>query len=52
MEPSLEVQLKCRREYLDRAKSVLVEAGGKYIPNQAEQRVIDFDGNIEFIFKI
>lgn len=52
MEPSLEVQIKCTREYLDRAKAALVEAGGEYIPNQAEQRVIDFDNNIEFISKI
>lgn len=52
MEPSLEVQLKCTREYLERAKTALVEAGGEYIPNQAEQRVIDFDNNIEFISKI
>lgn len=27
MEPSLEVQLKCTREYLDKAKTALVEAG-------------------------
>ena len=52
MEPSLEVQIKCTREYLERAKAALVEAGGEYIPNQAEQRVIDFDNNIEFISKI
>ena len=52
MEPSLDVQLKCTREYLERAKTALVEAGGEYIPNQAEQRVIDFDNNIEFISKI
>lgn len=52
MEPSLEVQLKCTREYLERAKVALVEAGGEYVPNQAEQRVIDFDNNIEFISKI
>ena len=51
MEPSLEVQLKCTREYLERAKVALVEAGGEYVPNQAEQRVIDFDNNIEFIQK-
>ena len=52
VEPSLEVQLKCTREYLKRAKAALVEAGGEYIPNQAEQRVIDFDNNIEFISRI
>ena len=52
VEPSLEVQLKCTREYLKRAKAALVEAGGEYIPNQADQRVIDFDNNIEFISRI
>lgn len=52
MEPSLEVQLKCTREYLDRAKTAFVEAGGEHIQNQAEQRVIDFENNIEFISKI
>lgn len=52
MHPSFEVQIKCTREYLERAKVALVEAGGEYVPNQAEQRVIDFDNNIEFISKI
>lgn len=50
--PSPEVQLKCTREYLERAMIALVKAGGEYVPNQAEQRVIDFDNNIEFISKI
>lgn len=36
MEPSLEVQFKCTREYLERAKTAFVEAGGEHIPNQAE----------------
>lgn len=52
MHPSLEVQLKCTREYLECAKAALVEAGGEYVPNQAEKRVIDFENNIEFISKI
>lgn len=42
----------CTREYLERAKTAFLEAGGEHIPNQAEQRVIDFENNIEFISKI
>lgn len=39
--PSPEVQLKYTREYLERAMTALVKAGGKYVPNQAEQRVVE-----------
>ena len=40
---SLEIQLTCKREYLDRAKHELVAA---------KQRAIDFNNNIEFISKL
>lgn len=50
--PSPDVQLKCTREYFDMAKKAYAEAGGVYVPNQVEQRVIDFDLNLEYISKI
>ena len=34
--PSESTQLWCTRLYLERAKEALVEAGGTYIPSQAE----------------
>lgn len=50
--PSPEVRLKCTREYLDMARKAYAEAGGVYEPNQTEQRIIDFDLNLEYISKI
>lgn len=52
MHPSESVRIMCLREYLERAKEALVEAGGEYIPTAAEHRTMDFDANIENIAKI
>lgn len=49
--PSEVVRLSCTREYLERAKQALVEAGGTYTPSQAELRALDFTDNIEHICK-
>ncbi len=47
--PSEAVRLSCTREYLERAKQALVEAGGTYTPSQAELRALDFTDNINHI---
>ncbi len=49
--PSEAVRLSCTREYLERAKQALVEAGGTYTPSQAELRTLDFTDNIDHISK-
>ena len=49
--PSEAVRLSCTREYLERAKQALVEAGGIYTPTQAELRALDFTDNIKHIGK-
>ena len=50
--PSEDTRLWCYRLYLERAKEALAEVGSEYKPTAAEQRVIDFDANIENIEKI
>ena len=49
--PSEAVRLSCTREYLERAKQALVEAGGTYTPSQAELRALDFTDSIDHISK-
>ena len=50
--PSESTQLWCTRLYLERAKEALAEAGGTYIPSQAELKAAEFDDNIPYINKI
>ena len=50
--PSEDTRLWCYRLYLEKAKEALAEVGGEYKPTAAEQRVIDFDANIDNIAKI
>ena len=52
VEPTEQVQLSMNREYLERAKKALIEAGGCYTPSIVEQKAIDFDANIPYINKI
>jgi len=52
MHPSEGVRISCLRDYLERAKQALVEAGGEYTPTAAERRIMAFDENIENISKI
>lgn len=50
--PTEITRLWCSRLYLDRAKEALVEAGGTYIPSQAELNAAAFEENIPFISKV
>lgn len=50
--PSESTRLWCTREYLERAKAALLEAGGEYKPSQAELKAVEFDNNISAIKKI
>ena len=51
-DPSEDVRLSCTREYLERAKQALVEAGGTYVPSKAELKAEEFNANIPFISKV
>lgn len=50
--PSLATQLTYTRQYLEKAKQALVEAGGSYKPSQAEQKADLFDSSLHYISKI
>jgi len=49
MHPSESTRLWCTRLYLERAKEALAEAGGTYVPSQAELKAADFEDNIQAI---
>lgn len=54
--PSEAVRISCTREYLNRAKQALADAGGIYSPSKSEIKTMDFQENIphikELIFSI
>lgn len=50
--PTETVQLSCAREYLEKAKHALVEAGGTYTPTKAEEKELVLRENIPYISKI
>lgn len=50
--PSLDTQLTYTRQYLEKAKQALVEAGGSYKPSKAEQKADLFDSSLPYISKI
>ena len=50
--PSEGVRISCSRDYLERAKQALTEAGGTYIPSAAEKKSMAFDKNIPFVNKV
>lgn len=50
--PSECVRISCSRDYLERAKQALEEAGGTYIPSAAEKKAMEFDSNIPYINKV
>lgn len=50
--PSESTRLWCTREYLERAKVALAEAGGIYKPSQSELKSIEFENNLSAISKI
>ena len=45
----VEKELQLNREYFEKAKEALIEAGGTYIPSRAEQRAAAFDDDISLI---
>lgn len=50
--PSESTRLWCTREYLERAKIALAEAGSVYKPSQSELKTIEFENNLSAISKI
>ena len=52
MRPSEATRLSCTRDYLNRAKLALAEAGVVYKPSQAELKAQEFENNFPFISKI
>ena len=52
MRPSESTRLLCTRDYLNRAKLALAEAGVVYKPSQAELKAQEFENNFPFISKI
>jgi hypothetical protein len=52
MHPSEDTRLHWTREYLERAKQAYAEAGGTYTLSKSEEKVADFDANMDDICKI
>lgn len=52
MHPSEDTRIHWTREYLERAKQAYAEAGGTYTLSKLEEKVADFDANIDAISKI
>ncbi len=50
--PSESTRLHWTREYLERAKQAYAEAGGAYTLSKLEEKVTDFDANMDAICKI
>ena len=50
--PSERVRISCLRNYLEKAKRALEEAGGDYTPSVAELKAIEFTANIPYINKV
>lgn len=52
MHPSEDTRLHWTREYFERAKQAYAEAGGTYTLSKSEEKVADFDANMDAISKI
>ncbi len=52
MHPSEDTRLHWTREYLKRAKQSYAEAGGTYTLSKSEERVADFDANMDATSRI
>lgn len=52
MHPSEDTRLHWTREYLERAKQAYAEAGGTNTISKSEEKVADFDANMDAISKI
>lgn len=52
MHPSEDTRMHWTREYLERAKLAYAEAGGTYTLSKSEEKVAEFDANMDDICKI
>lgn len=52
MHPSEDTRLHWTREYLERAKQAYAEAGETYTLSKSEEKVADFDANMDAICKV
>ena len=52
MDPSESVQLSVCRDYLERAKQALVEAGGIYKPTQSELKAAAIEASMSYVTKV
>src|SRR5699024_9667492 len=50
--PSSDTRIHWKRKYLKRAKQAYTEAGGSYPLSKSEEKIADFDKNIDAICKI
>ena len=50
--PGEDVQIKCNRMYLERAKQALADIGGTYTPSQAELRAEKFNANLPHLCRV
>lgn len=50
--PSPQVQIDMIREYIEAAKRYYAELGGAYLPSKKEQKVENFDSNVDNICEI
>ena len=51
MRPNEQTRISCSRDYLERAKLALIEAGGEYTPSKSELKAEKFDESIPLINK-
>lgn len=52
IEPGEDVQIQMTREYLERAKQALEEAGGEYVPTPKEQKAMEFDNALDQVSRV
>ena len=52
IKPSENTQIRCNREYLERAKQALAEIGVEYEPSKSELKAAEFNENIQYITNV
>lgn len=52
IKPSENTQIRCNREYLERAKRALAEFGVEYQPTKSELKASEFNKNIQYITSV
>ena len=52
IKPSENTQIRCNREYLERAKQALAEIGVEYQPTKSELKAAEFNENIKYITSV